>query len=385
VPRTRKTTTTKTPTQASSLRDSIIAKIEGAVPADILGAPHDFISTRCLAIDLALRMPGAPVGRLTVIRGWEQAAKSTLGLHLCQETLQRGGVAVLLDTEFAYDEYRSQKMGINTNENDPDGLIVRQPQTIEDTIKLIEEIIEATREESPDTLLTIVWDSVAATDTAASLENEFGESQRAGAHASLMRQALRRISKKIAQSQVCLVIINQNSEAVNMGPWAGMGNTDEKDSMVAKRPLQFYASVIINMYKAGELKRGSGDKVITYGVKVKGKVVKNKCSHPFGTFEAHCLFDTGFDNDYAYFETALKLGMLIKRGSYYRLPDSEKSFTEATFGAVLDETLGLREKILDAARETLWPLAAKEKYLNGVSDPAQESPTHEEQEEEEPE
>lgn len=344
------------------LADAILRVIDDGEEEDVLGAPTDFIDPHCLALQLALNLPGIPVGRLTVLRGWEQSGKSTLAMHLLIETQQRGGIAVYLDTENAYDEYRAKKMGLVTE--GPDRVIVRQPQTVEECITFIERFIKAAREAAPDCLLTIILDSMAGTAVGAEMEGEIGESKAPGQHSKLLKKAFRRITKTIAHEQVALIIVNQNTEKIEMNAFSSMRGPSS--SMLGDHPLSFHASVVIDMSKSSELTKGEGEDKKAYGVMVRVKVSKNKCSHPFGRAQARIIFDTGFDDDYAHFQAALKLGMIVKKGtSRYRMADAEDSFVEGSFGKILSATPGLREKIRDAARLEFWPQAAKDKYLSG--------------------
>jgi recombination protein RecA len=312
----------------------------------------DFISTQCLALDLALNMPGLPVGRLTVVRGWESSAKTTMITHVLAETVRRGGLAVLMDAEFAFDEDRAARIGLARED-----LLLAQPETIEEGVNLLERTIKAIRTETPDTLATIVWDSVGGSPTQAQIEGEFGESQAIGGHAKIMSTALKRITGVIKKENILLIIVNQNKETINTGPFSG-GDTS---TMIAYHPLQFHASTVIDMRKAQELRRGDKDSQ-AYGIMSRVKVTKNKCSSPFGKALLRCTFDTGFDDIYAHFQMGLKLGMLRKKGSWYSMADADESFHEADFGDILAANPGLREKIARAAREEFWSETVRQRF-----------------------
>ena len=347
--------------KSARLIDAVVGHLRQADSGSSLltgevASAKDFISTQCLALDLALNMPGIPVGRLTVVRGWESSGKTSLVTHLLAETVRRDGIAVLLDSEFAFDEARAARLGL-AREN----LILAQPETVEETIKLLEDVIKAVREETPDALATVVWDSVGGTPTKDEIEGDFGDSKPIGQHAKIISGALRRIMGTVSKQNIALVIVNQNRESLDMGPFASA----ESSTMIARRPLQFHASVIIDMRKAQELKRGDKDSP-AYGILSKAKVVKNKCSNPFGRAEMRCLFDTGLDNNYSHFQAALKLGMIVKKGSWYKMANADESFHEVDFGDVLLANPGLREKIAAAAREEFWPDTVKQRFL-GVS------------------
>ncbi len=325
---------------------------ESSILTDEVAGATDFISTQCLALDLALNMPGIPVGRLTVVRGWESSGKTSLITHLLAETVRRGGLAVLMDAEFAFDEDRAVRIGLPRED-----LLLAQPETIEEAINLLERTIKAIRAETPDTLATIVWDSIGGSPTQAQIEGEFGESKAIGGHAKVMSTALKRITGTIKKENITLVIVNQNKEVIETGPFS----SGDSSTMIARRPLTFHASVVIDMRKAQELRRGDKDSP-AFGIMSRAKVTKNKCSNPFGKALMRCTFDTGFDDIYAHFQAALKLGMLKKKGSWYSMADGDESFHEVDFPQILTDTPGLKEKIARAAREEFWSETVRQRF-----------------------
>ncbi len=345
------------------LLDAIVQNVrasEGEEESSILtgevAGAKDYLSTQSLALDLALNMPGIPVGRLTVIRGWESSGKTSLITHLLAETVARGGIAILLDAEFAFDESRAARLGLNR-----DDLLLAQPDTMEASIRLIEKSIKAVREETPDALATIVWDSVGGTQTKAESEGEFGDSKAIGSHAKIMSQALRRIIPVVAKENIALVIVNQNKEIVDTGMFSG--SAGEASTMIAKRPLQFHASTIIDMKKGQELRMKQSDRDSpAYGIMSRAKISKNKCSNPFGKAEIRVAFDDGFDDDYAHFQAAVKLGMISKKGSWYRMADVDKPFHETDFAGLLEDSPGLREEIAAAARAEFWSETVRARF-----------------------
>ena len=340
------------------LIDAVVQNIRKAkgndssiLTGEVAGAT-DYISTQCLGLDLALNMPGIPVGRLTVIRGWESSGKTSLVTHLLSETVRRGGIAVLLDSEFAFDEDRAARIGLARED-----LLLAQPETVEESINLIEHSIKAIREETPDTLATIVWDSVGGTPTKSQIEGEFGESKALGEHAKIMATALRRIIGVIKKENIALVIVNQNKELIETGSFP----SGDSSTMIARRPLQFHASVIIDMRKAKEVRHGDKDSP-AYGILSRVKITKNKCSNPFGKALVRCTFDKGFDDDYAHFQAAVTLGMITKKGSWYKMADMDEAFHEADFSRIMADQSGLRERIAQAAYQEFWPETVRQRF-----------------------
>ena len=346
------------------LMDAIVARIkqhegdESSIVTDSVAGATDYISTQSLALDMALNMPGIPVGRLTVVRGWESSGKSTLITHLVAETLQRSGLAVLLDSEFAFDEERAARIGVDMDGN----FLLAQPPTVEASIALIESSIKEIREETPDALALVVWDSVGGTPTKSQIENEFGESEARGQHARIISSA-RRITGLVAKENIALVIVNQNKELVDSSPF----RSSETSTMLARHPLQFHASTIIDMRKGTELVLGdkTNPDAEAYGITARAKITKNKCSNPFGKCEIKVLFDTGFDDAYAHFQAALKLGIVKKKGSWYNTDGVDRAFHEADFGAILDSQEGLLDRIALAAREKFWSETVRARFLLG--------------------
>ena len=333
-----------------------IRKAEGGESSILAGKSAgvtDFISTTNLALDLALNMPGIPVGRLTVVRGWESSGKTTLITHLLAETVRRGGLAVLMDCEFAFDEERAVRLGLPRED-----LLLAQPSTIEAAINLLEDTIEAAREETPDALVTIVWDSVGGAPTKAQIEGEFGESKAMGGHAKVMSEALKRITGTIKKENIALVIVNQNKENIQTG-----FSTGDTSTMIAYHPLQYHASVVIDIRKGTELRKDKADKNSpAYGILSRVKITKNKISNPFSRAEIRCTFDTGFDDDYAHFQAGLKVGIITQSTSWCKIADADESFHETGFGDILTANPGLREKIAKAAREELWSDTVKQRF-----------------------
>lgn len=329
---------------------------ESSILTGQVAGAKDYISTQCLALDLALNMPGIPVGRLTVVRGWEASGKTSLITHLLAETVRRDGIAVLLDSEFAFDEERAARLGLARED-----LLLAQPETVEDAINLIEHSIKAIREETPDTLATIVWDSVGGTPTKSQIEGDFGDSKALGEHAKLMATALRRIMGIIAKDNIALIIVNQNKELIATGPFP----SSDTSTMIARRPLQFHASVIIDMRKGPILRRGDKESP-PYGILSRATISKNKCSNPFGKAAMECTFDAGFDDDAAHFQAAVKLGMIKKSSSWYKMADMDESFHAVDFPRILAEQPGLRERIAQAARQEFWSETVRQRFLESA-------------------
>jgi len=167
----------KKPTQTEEDRSKISAMGTGGQPdrktARQRGhhAPRDrrtqidipVISTGSISLDLALGVGGLPKGRVIEIFGPESSGKTTLALHAIANAQKKGGIAVLIDAEFAFDPGYAKSLGV-----DIDNLLVSQPDSGEQALEIAETLIRS------GAIDIIVIDSVAALVPQAEIEGENG-------------------------------------------------------------------------------------------------------------------------------------------------------------------------------------------------------------------
>lgn len=166
----------------------------------------DWVSTGDFMLDLILsnRIDGGiPVGRLCEISGGESVGKSLLGSYILANTQKKGGVAILIDSEHAASLEVLERVGV-----DIDSLVYIQASTIEEVFQAMETIVSSIQADEKNRLVTIVWDSVAATSTKAEIEGDYGDRTVAMA-ARLISQGLRKYIPVVSKHNVCLVFINQ--------------------------------------------------------------------------------------------------------------------------------------------------------------------------------
>ena len=119
------------------------------------------IPTGSLALDLALGVGGFPKGRIIEIYGPESSGKTTLALHAIANVQKQGGIAVLIDAEYAFDAVYAKNLGV-----DIDNLLVSQPDTGEQALEIADTLVRS------GAIDIIVVDSVAALVPAAEIEGE---------------------------------------------------------------------------------------------------------------------------------------------------------------------------------------------------------------------
>lgn len=279
-----------------------------AVPSHVT----DFISTQCSVIDQAIGNPGIPVGRMTEIYGPNSGGKSTLVAHILAETQRRGGIGILLDTENAFDPVWASKVGVNIKD-----LLIDQPSHMEEVFDKIARFIEIVKAKNPDQLLTIAWDSVAATPTLKELE---GENDRMAAHAGIMSSRLRVLNSSIAKRKVALVFINQ----IRDKPGVTYG---EQTATFGGKALGFYASLRMSISRIGT-EKGANDLPVAAQCAV--TIKKNKLAPPFRVANFSINFGKGgIDNEASLLDTAIDLGIIAQKGAWLSFDKEIPSPTEA--------------------------------------------------------
>jgi recombination protein RecA len=241
-----------------------------------------------------LGIGGFPCGRMVEIYGPESSGKTTLALHAIAEAQRSGGVALLIDAEYALDVNYAKNLGV-----DVDNLLISQPDTMEDALEILDTAVR-----SCDASI-IVLDSVAALSPEAEINGEMGDSHM-GLHARLMSQATRKLKGIISKSNTCVIFLNQ----IRMKIGVVFGNPE---TVPGGQALKFYSSIRIDIRRSTAIK--SGDNIVGNNVKI--KCVKNKLAPPFKAIEMEINYGTGFNKYTDKFNSMVKSGEITKSGSWY--------------------------------------------------------------------
>jgi recombination protein RecA len=173
----------------------------------------------------------------------------------------------------------------------------------EQALEIVEELIRS------GAVDVIVLDSVAALVPRAEIEGEMGDSH-VGLQARLMSQALRKISGAIKQTNTCFMLTNQLREKIGV-----MFGSPETTS--GGRALRFYASVRLDIRRIQAIK--TGDEVT--GNRTRVKVTKNKVAPPFRQAEFDLMYGEGFSLEGDVLDIGVEMGIVEKRGAFYRYND----------------------------------------------------------------
>lgn len=243
-----------------------------------------WISTGCTPLNIAIsNRPngGVPSGKITQFNGLQSTGKSLILANVLAQAQKAGGVAVLIDNEFAVDVTFMEAIGLDTSK-----LIYSNLEYIEDILTAIEEISLMVREKDPNCPLVIGVDSVAGAKTREDTSSDFGKSGYNTHKAIILSQKLPRIVSDVARLNTTLVFTQQLR--TRLGVTFGDPYTSASGGMA----LDFYSSVIVRLKKKGKIKNDS----LVVGVAGNAVVTKNRLGPPYRQAEFEIYFDSGIDD-----------------------------------------------------------------------------------------
>ena len=285
----------------------------------------EVIPTGSVALDVALGCGGLPRGRIVEIYGPESSGKTTLTLHAIAEAQRSGGVCAFIDAEHALDTDYARRLGVQLED-----LLVSQPDCGEQALEIADTLVRT------GAIDLIVVDSVAALTPRAEIEGDMGDAHM-GLQARLMSQALRKLTGAISKTRTTIIFINQ----LRMKIGVMYGNPE---TTTGGNALKFYCSVRLDIRRKKPIKRGEE----TIGSEVKVKVVKNKCAPPFREAEFEILYGTGINKLGELADTAEKLGLVEKSGTWYSYAGERLGQGRDKVLAHLDEHPAMAEQLRGA-------------------------------------
>lgn len=310
---------------------------EDAASNGALIPARDYISTQCASVDYALGRKGIPVGRITNIYGQEGSSKSTLAYHILAETVARGGIGILYDSEGAWDTERCARLGLDYRK-----IVFIDAPYFEQASDEFMDILRMSKKK-PGKLICAVWDSLAATPTKRELEAKT-EELRPGEQARLISQMMRPLNQLVVHTNTALVLVNQLRNKISMG---GMPvyNTDSIYTQAGEQSIKFYSSVRLNLRSAGKV----GDKDEPDGVVIKGQVVKNKLGPGYRRFEFNVMDWDGIDKAAATLDIAERIGLVKRNGSWYTF--GETKFQSSKWPEILKANPSITKAVEDAPEQ----------------------------------
>lgn len=323
--------------------DKIAYYLDGSeyAPSDVL----DWVSTGSSMLDLAIsNRPngGFPVGRISEIAGLEASGKSLLAAHALKSTQEKGGLAIMIDTENAISREFLEAIGVDLS-----SLLYLSLETVEDIFEAIEEIINNIRNTNRDRLVTIVIDSIMGATTRPETSAEYDKDGYATSKAIILSKAMRKVTNFLGRERVCLIITNQLREKLGV-------SFGDKYTTSGGKAIGFHASVRLRLKSMGQLKIERNGMKHVIGIETRAQVIKNRMGPPLRTVDYDIHFASGID-DYGSWLKVLKSNKLVSlSGSQY------------TYSVVNPETGEVIEDIKFYSKEFYDKVLSNETYREWV-------------------
>jgi len=312
-------------------------------PTDVV----DFIDTGCTELNLAISNKvdgGVPVGKIIEIIGWEGSGKSLLAMHILANTQKKGGIAILFDTESAFNRNFAEAIGMDVTK-----LIYSQPDTLEEAYEAIEHVLTKLKQHrNNDKIVTIVLDSLAGASTKTEIEGNYDKEGWATQKAIINSKAMRKITNIIAKEKACLILTNQLRDKLG-----GMG-FGEQTTTSGGKAVGFHSTVRIRMKSVGKIK--DKDDVIQ-GIQTQAVVFKNRIAPPWREAKFSIHYESGIDNFSSLFDVGVKL-KYITSGAWNTLFNPETGeevtkFRRTDFENVLKDNPAIKDMIIKSMQSML--------------------------------
>lgn len=225
---------------------------------------------------------GLPGGRMTEIYGPWGGGKTLLALDYGKSIQRMGGKLYYIDAEHALDRKWVRQHGVATNR-----MKYYQPDFLEEALGIMEAICDVAR--YSDIPRLIVFDSVPALMGSVQEKRGYEDGEQIGVESKMIGTFLRRVLRKIKNSKITLLLINQ--VRVNIGARYGQ----EAESTPRGSAIPYGASLRIRVHRK-ELMKASTPGAVPHGAFLKTYVKKNKCYRPFLEADFPIFFMTGIDN-----------------------------------------------------------------------------------------
>ena len=290
---------------------------------DLVDTTVETISSGSLGLDIALGVGGYPKGRVVEVYGPEASGKTTLTLHAIAECQKKGGTAVFIDAEHAFDRFYAKNLGV-----DVENLIISQPDNGEQALEITDNLIRS------GAVDMVIIDSVAALTPKSEIEGEMGDSKM-GLHARLMSQALRKLTSSISKTNCTVFFINQLRDKI--GVMFGSPETT-----TGGNALKFYASIRVDIRRSTQIKNSDGGVI---GNRTRVKIVKNKVAPPFRLAEFDIMYGKGISKVGEIVDLAVNSEIINKSGSWFSYEGTKLGQGREAVKAILSDNPELMEKL----------------------------------------
>jgi recombination protein RecA len=299
------------------------------------------------SVDLATKIGGWPIERITLVHGESGEGKTKFSLGLGRSFLERGHFFALVDAEQTTEEYWTKNLGYP---DAPEGVFgAMRPKTYEDAVDGVRQWAEtiaearAKGELPPDTSGICVVDSIgklAPKDLIKKIakmsEEEEGNDNKSG-FKKKPKRGIDGMGGRAAQYKAALNNAWMNELVPLMGhtgcamliitreiedPDAGM--YDEGFKLTGGRSLFYDSSLVVRVVRDGYIYRGEGKDRELLGERHRVEIRKSKLGYrdqkiPRAFFHDSngLLVPAGFDTARDFLDVGCDIGLVEQKGSYY--------------------------------------------------------------------
>lgn len=252
-----------------------------------------WVDTGNIALNKAINYRGLGLPSATMVESYGDSAsgKTVIGMHLLRSTIEQDGIAVLIDTEGAFDINLAKDIGIDTEKlNIVNPTCVTKdddfkPLTVNEVGMRTEWFLKEVRKQyGIDKLLTIVWDSLGGTNYDEDI-NEDNPKLTQGISEKQLGRWIKRARARVDATNSLWFIINQVYANVSSMPTA-----ESTKSKGGKAPA--FNSKIRIKWTAHKGKSGKiWDGKTPIGARLHFQIEKNRIGPPWGEGFCDWLFD----------------------------------------------------------------------------------------------
>lgn len=301
------------------------------------------IPTGALSLDISTGVGGIPLGRCTELYGKEAGGKTTLALEISNNAIKMNRKVLYIDAENTLDLNLAEKLIENFDE---ETFIFFQPKLMEDSLKLAELGIA-----SGDFGL-VVLDSIGSLAPKKVLDDEITDSNVA-LLSRMLTVFLQRNMYSIRSNNVAFLGINQIRDKIG----SYLSDVETPGGHLWKHN----ASIRIQLNRMADIEQG--DQKI--GINSKFVIKKNKLAPPYRTFYIPIIFGEGIDSERDTIEFSTMLGILERRGPYYKFEDTNLGIGMDNAIKFLKENTNVLDKIREACYNSINKVKIEREEENG--------------------
>jgi len=237
---------------------------------------------------------GIPSGRILMINGESGSGKSLFAWHIIKDVIDKGGIALYIDTEGATNLAFPKMIGCDTSK-----VIFIPPESAE-TIEVVFSIIDKfftslLKSKDPNRFGIIVVDSITQLSTSDEMDEEGLVSRQYPTKARMMSKIMRKFKGLIPQTNVCLCMTNQLRTDIGDTSFFGDHMT------VPTGTAQFFsASTVLRLYKSSKVKGDVAGDVIGQVIRVKTE--KSRFTRPYREVKIPLHFEQGLLNEVSIYD-----------------------------------------------------------------------------------